>query len=72
MYVVSETSRRPLRPTQLPIQRVLGSYPESTAMGREADNTFPISNEVYNNWRCTAIPPAFLPDMCRGNFTLLN
>ena len=46
MCVVSETSRRPLRPTQLLVQRVLGSNSESTATGREDDHTSAANNEV--------------------------
>jgi len=65
-FLLSETSRPHLGPTQPPIECVPGFLsPGVKRSGREAVHSPPSSDEVNNTWTYTSMPPICVW-VCRG------
>lgn len=47
-------------PTQPPIQGEPGTFPRVNWLGLEADDSFPASTNVQNEWSCTPLPFALM------------
>jgi hypothetical protein len=64
IFLFTTASRMVLRPTQPPIQWVLGALSLGVKRpGREADHLPPSSAEVKNAWSYTSTPPIRLHGM---------
>jgi len=64
-FFFSTASRPALRPTQPPIQRVLGTLtPGVKRSGRDVNYSHPSSAEVKNAWSCTSSPQYVFMALC--------
>ena len=69
VFLLPETPRPALEPTQPPIQCVLGFFPGVKRARREVDHKPSYSAEVKNEWRYTSTPLICLHGVDRDNFT---